>query len=281
MRVWCRLLAVVLGWTLLVLCGPSSPAVAAPGAGREPESAVVGGRRNSLGELTAPDEVSAKTIARLTGERVEVVGSRSEFASIWALPDGTLSSGVAAGPVRVQVGGSGEELEDWLEIDLDLVVGSDGWVRPKGHMADLRFAGKASLRAESVVVMADRGSPDDMVGLGWSGPLPEPVLTGPRATYVDVSPGVDLVLEATRTGFEQFFVVKRRPAAGLVPELSLPVVASGRYTLGAEVAEQRMLNLLGGPRAMSRWGRVENKVNPIGKKRQNLMARYPADRRGL
>lgn len=84
MRVFSRVLAALLGWTLLVLCGPSSPAVAAPDAAREPESSKVGGRRNSLGELTAPDEVSAKAVARLTGERVEVVGARSRASILTA-----------------------------------------------------------------------------------------------------------------------------------------------------------------------------------------------------
>ena len=236
MRVFYRLLAALLCWTLIILSGPTSPAAAAPNADKPRDESAVGGRRNSLGELTAPDEVSAKAIARLTGERVEVVGARSEFSSSWALPNGSLSSGVAAGPVRVQVGGDGEELEDWLEIDLDLVAGSDGWVRPKGHVADLKFVGTSALSVTSVVVMANRGRPEDSLSLGWSGLLPEPTLAGPRATYAEVFPGVDLVLEATRTGFEQYFVLKRRPADGVAPKLMLPLSASGRYELRADRA---------------------------------------------
>lgn len=58
----------------------------------------------------------------------------------------------------------------------------------------------------------------------WDGTLPEPHLEGRRATYEEVEPGIDLVLEATSTGFEQFFVVHERPAAGA--DLSFPLTIS-------------------------------------------------------
>lgn len=230
MRAVFRVLAVVLGWVLLVVTGPSSPAVAAPS---ETESVTpqVGGRRNSLGELTAPDEVSARTVARLTGERVEVVGSRSEFSTTWALPDGSLSSGHAAGPVWVRVGGSGQELEDWLEVDLDLVRSSDGWVRPKGHPGEVRFSGGSESPVEVIASVADRTNAEDSLSLRWGDVLPTPVLTGPRATYLDVLPGVDLVLEATRTGFEQFFIIRERPEPGSAPDLGVTLQAAGRFGL--------------------------------------------------
>ncbi len=59
--------------------------------------------------------------------------------------------------------------------------------------------------------------------MGWTGKLPEPVLDGVRATYPEVLPGIDLAVEATRTGFEQFVVVKSRDAVARVSELSLPL----------------------------------------------------------
>ena len=39
------------------------------------------------------------------------------------------------------------------------------------------------------------------VVLGWPGKLPAPVLDGTRATYTDVSPGLDVVVESRRSGF--------------------------------------------------------------------------------
>ena len=50
------------------------------------------------------------------------------------------------------------------------------------------------------------------IALGWEGALPEPVLTGSSATYPDVRPGTDLVVKATRAGFEEFVVAKDRAA---------------------------------------------------------------------
>ncbi|MFL6055201.1 MAG: hypothetical protein ACJ72W_20185 [Actinoallomurus sp.] len=42
----------------------------------------------------------------------------------------------------------------------------------------------------------------------WRGGLPKPVLQGHRATYQDAIDGsADLVVEATRTGFEQFVAI--------------------------------------------------------------------------
>jgi len=53
--------------------------------------------------------------------------------------------------------------------------------------------------------------------------VPEPVLAGARATYVDALPGVDLVVEARPSGYEQFFVVKNRAAAARLAKLDLPM----------------------------------------------------------
>lgn len=42
--------------------------------------------------------------------------------------------------------------------------------------------------------------------VAWEGTLPKPTLEGRRATYESVEPGTDLVIEATSTGFEQFWL---------------------------------------------------------------------------
>ncbi|MEV6955514.1 ricin-type beta-trefoil lectin domain protein [Streptomyces sp. NPDC051183] len=71
------------------------------------------------------------------------------------------------------------------------------------------------------------GSGDRQVELGWLGRLPKPKLSGSTATYVDARPGVDLVLEATRTGFEQYLVVKDRTAVSQAGTMTLPVDTTG------------------------------------------------------
>ncbi|KJY20450.1 hypothetical protein VR46_44125, partial [Streptomyces sp. NRRL S-444] len=46
-----------------------------------------------------------------------------------------------------------------------------------------------------------------------------------RATYTDAVPGADVVVEATRTGFEQFVEVKAKPSAGF--SYTLPLKTKG------------------------------------------------------
>jgi hypothetical protein len=67
------------------------------------------------------------------------------------------------------------------------------------------------------------GSGDTQSGLGWSGSLPAPVLSGTRATYPEVKPGVDVVVEATGTGFEQYVVVKNRAGLAQMATLAMPL----------------------------------------------------------
>ncbi|MFJ3216708.1 ricin-type beta-trefoil lectin domain protein [Kitasatospora sp. NPDC086801] len=62
---------------------------------------------------------------------------------------------------------------------------------------------------------------------GWLGKLPKPKLEGNKATYVNARPGVDLVLEATRTGFEQFLIVKDRSAVAQTGTMTIPLDTTG------------------------------------------------------
>ena len=55
----------------------------------------------------------------------------------------------------------------------------------------------------------------------------EPQLSGSKATYRDVLPGVDLVVQATTSGFEQFTVLKTAAAAKYVSQISLPMTGPG------------------------------------------------------
>lgn len=193
MAVGRRVIAVAVSWVLMVILWPGVPsAAAAPSS----EGTPVGnaGRRNSLGELTAPDEVSARQIAKILGERVEVVGARTEFSSTWALPDGTMSSGVASGPVWVRNGGDGTELEDWSEVDVNLVASADGAITPKGHPAKVMLSGGGSGLEQTLATVTDRNDERSSITLGWGRKLPTPTLDGARATYSEALPGVDLIL---------------------------------------------------------------------------------------
>ncbi|UOY03792.1 hypothetical protein [Blastococcus sp. PRF04-17] len=211
------LTAALLGELLVV----STAASAAPrNEAQEAEAA-----RGADGALQAPDAPSARTIARLEGERVEVIGERTESSSTWALPDGSMQTGMAPGPIWVHQGGDGTEAADWAPVDLTLEMAEDGSIRPKAHPADLTLAGEGA-PAEGLLVSMEREDGASL-GLEWEGELPAPRLEGPRAVYPEVQPGVDLVVDATRTGYEQYFVLTRRPEAGSEPDLDLRLRSEG------------------------------------------------------
>jgi RHS repeat-associated protein len=212
------------------------PAIATPPA-PPPAEAVTATDPASTEPLTAPDAVSAAAIARLEGRPVEALADRTETSSVYVLPDGTKASGMGAGPVWVRQGGDGTQEEDWAQVDLALQVTEDGTVRPGAHSGDLVLAGATAAPAD--------GSPVDLAtvtdpatgastSVQWDGALPEPEISGRRATYADVQPGVDLVLEATSTGFQEFFVVEERPAPGTDLSFPLTVAADGAELQTAE-----------------------------------------------
>ena len=179
--------------------------------------------------LEAPDAASALTIARLQGERVEVIGERTETSSTWALPDGSLATGQASAPVWVRTGdGDGTAGVDWAPVDLTLQVREDGSISPASYPAELTLAGGGVPESGSLVTLA--GGDGQSVSVAWTEELPEPRLEGPRAVYEDVQPGVDLVVEATRTGYEQFFVLTEAPQDPAALDLGLQVRTEGLET---------------------------------------------------
>ncbi|WP_167402566.1 DNRLRE domain-containing protein [Micromonospora viridifaciens] len=206
-------LSVVLTATMADWVAPP-PAAAAPqqpSAERAPAQPQV---------LERPDETAALVTARLTKKKVRIAGMTSETSEFWALPDGRVEAEVHLGPVRLR----DEESGGWKPVDFSLVPQADGSVAAKAHPAGLRLSGPAGAGEHDLVTVATDGG---TVSLGWSGRLPAPVVEGTKATYPEVRPGVDLVVESTRTGFEQFVVVKNRAAVAQVRDLSLPLQGDG------------------------------------------------------
>ncbi|MFC6083600.1 LamG-like jellyroll fold domain-containing protein [Sphaerisporangium aureirubrum] len=167
------------------------------------------------------DAVSAAVAARLCGGRVEIADRRTETTQVFANPDGTVTQEQSLAPVRVKRG------DAWVPVDLTLQRQADGTVAPKAHPRGLRLSGGTIGPGEHEVVWLGEG--DTRTSVSWTGPLPDPVLSGRVATYPDVMPGVDLVLEAHATGYQQYFVAKDRAALSRVRELSLPI-RTGRLT---------------------------------------------------
>lgn len=156
-----------------------------------------------------PEDQQALLKATETGERVEVVGERTEYATVFANPDGsTLTLEQSVAPVRVK-----DQDGDWVKPDPVLERRSDGSVAPKAAAVDLSFSGGGDDGA--LVRIAREGR---SIALGWSGQLPKPVLDGPSAVYADVLQGVDLRMTATVEGFRELLVVKT-PEAAASPDL--------------------------------------------------------------
>jgi hypothetical protein len=166
--------------------------------------------------------------AKKTGKNVVVTDETTETTYTVANPDGTLTTELTSGPERVWRDGA------WRKIDVTLARAADGSVGAKSHPKGLRLAGKGGTRAASVAAAKD-AAPRDLVTLGqgdqsvtlqWKGGLPAPVIDGTTARYRETIPGADVIVEATRTGFEQFVEIRERPSAEGY-SYTLPVRAAG------------------------------------------------------
>lgn len=167
--------------------------------------------------LERPDQMAALITARMTGKQVRITGMTTESAEYVAHPNGQIESKVYAGQVRMR------QDDKWVEIDLTLQPAADGSVRAKAHPLDLWISGARKENGDLAAV----GTGDRRLVLGWPGKLPTPVLSENRATYPEVAAGIDLVVEATRTGFSQYLTLKSRAAVEHLPALDLPLSGKG------------------------------------------------------
>jgi RHS repeat-associated protein len=205
-----RVVAAVVSLALLTTAMEArQPAEAAPAADPKPAAQKVTSR---------PDVISASVTARAQGSRVEVESMRTESSTTWSNPDGTMTTEAHAAPIRFKTAKGA-----WQSIDLTLQKNLDGTIAPRGHQYGLRL-GRRNAATGQVFASASSGSGRQVE---WISPwkLPEPTLDGTKATYAEVQPGVDLVLDARRTGFENDFIVKQRPA--VAPVWRIPLRTKG------------------------------------------------------
>ncbi|MEV7628596.1 DNRLRE domain-containing protein [Actinoplanes sp. NPDC089786] len=158
----------------------------------------------ALAPLTA--EGRALLAARTDGKPVKVESLTSPTTEVWAKPDGDLQAHISAGTVRMRRDGRWITIDPTLEARGDVVV-------PKAHPGDLVLAGE---RPAGDHELAAVGAGAERVAMHWTGKLPAPRLSGSEATYPEALPGVDLVVRASRTGFEQLLVVRDKAAAARI-----------------------------------------------------------------
>ncbi|MFI7132230.1 DNRLRE domain-containing protein [Nonomuraea sp. NPDC050153] len=210
------------GLALLLVSLATPPAAAEPpSAATSQAPADPGDPSNAAAEPSAPDEASARLSARLTGRRVEVADARTETTTTYANPDGTLTVDSFAGPVRFRRDGV------WAPVDIALTKAPSGEITTRGHGRALRLGGGRTglgarqAGAPALTDLITIGEGAAKVTMQWKGGLPAPRLSGETATYPDVMPGADLVVTATRTGAEQFLLLKSRPTTPLTYTLRL------------------------------------------------------------
>ncbi|MGN6331281.1 MAG: DNRLRE domain-containing protein [Motilibacteraceae bacterium] len=202
------LLVGALGLALLV---GAAPAVDAPPAAAAVHEVTAKAPRVA----SKPDLVSAALAARSQGSKVEAESERTENTTTWVNPDGTLTTEAHSGQVRFK-----DTHGRWQDVDLDLAEAADGTIAPKGQAFGLRLGGGTGQAGESAVATSQHGA-GRSVTVAWHGQLPKPVVSGSTATFPEVSPGVDLTVQALRSGFEQSFVLRQRPTGPVSWQLPL------------------------------------------------------------
>ncbi|MEV8514762.1 DNRLRE domain-containing protein [Dactylosporangium sp. NPDC051484] len=160
------------------------------------------------------DETAARVTARLCGSPVEITSMLSETTRAWAQPDGSVRVEQGLGPQRFR-----NSQGAWVDINTTLVRRADGTIAASAHPNGLVLSGSAGVGTHDLVSLRLGGQP---VVLGWRGALPEPTLSGSTATYAEIRPGVDLVVQATRTSYLYSFVVKNTAAMAALGQVALP-----------------------------------------------------------
>ncbi|GAA1935137.1 VCBS repeat-containing protein [Streptomyces sodiiphilus] len=164
--------------------------------------------------------------AKANGDAVLVGAETTETSITWALPEGQFRTHIHALPQRARTP-EGE----WADIDTTLRRTGAG-VEPVNSVTPLIFSGggpaerssrnhrrttlarQTSTAQDGWTVLAELTVEGHTLTYTWPGPLPEPVLDGPRALYPEVLDGVDLLLVARdEGGFGQLLVVKSPEAA--------------------------------------------------------------------
>ncbi|WP_236246931.1 DNRLRE domain-containing protein [Streptomyces sp. CC210A] len=186
----------------------------------------------------AADLASAQVAARLSGRRVEALSERTESTTTWANPDGSVTLDAASGPIRFRDEATGK----WRDIDIDLLKTSSGEVVAQAHPLGLKLAGKtptaqaAKVKASGAAGEAETtpvplvtlaAGDDRAMILSWRGALPEPAVSGTTARYPNALTSTDLIIESTRTGFEQFLELKDRSAIAANGSVTLTLDAKG------------------------------------------------------
>jgi hypothetical protein len=222
---------------------------------------------------SASDSVEANLVATSCAREVEILDERTEWNTVYALPDGTMRLDVSALAVRTQVDG------EWSDIDTDVVAGESGLVvespvRPMVFSDGSEGLPLAQIERDGHTLSFD--VPFD---------LPEPVVDGDQITYAQVLPGVDLIVSVNddATGFSEVLRVESPEAAAdpRLAELTFPVETSAgldlREDAGGFVAVDETGEQMFSSPTPAMWDSSEPVVAPaLGRSSGRMAADVPA-----
>ncbi|WP_046779774.1 DNRLRE domain-containing protein [Streptomyces yangpuensis] len=165
-------------------------------------------------------------MAQETGKEVEATAERSANTTTFARPDGTFRKQIFSSAVRAKVDG------EWKPIDTTLQRVKDGYAAKavngrvvfsagsqqanngeRASRAVTRVSLRQDIPAEVWTDLVRLNTDGHDLVVSWPGPLPQPVIDGPRALYENVRPGIDLLMTAQDGGYSHLLVVKDKQAA--------------------------------------------------------------------
>ncbi|MFI6546306.1 LamG-like jellyroll fold domain-containing protein [Streptomyces prunicolor] len=202
---------------LVQLVGAAGAHAVADAPVRKASSATTGTTGTNDPTDLSPEAVASRKAAE-SGSPVAVDAETTPTQLVTAQPDGTFTVEFDPEAVRAR------QASGWVPVDTDLATTSSGLLAPKAAAVDIAFSGGG---AHDPLARITKDGKTYSVGSPWT--LPAPTLSGSTATYADVLPGTDLVVQATADGFSENLVVKSRTAADN-PDLSsvrFPVSVDG------------------------------------------------------
>ncbi|MEE1832318.1 DNRLRE domain-containing protein [Streptomyces sp. SP17KL33] len=216
-----------------VIVGTTNVALA---AGREAPAADRNKPAKDLGSATAGSVAAARLKAKIQNRRIEALDARTETSTTYVNPDGSVTQTAYAGPIRFQ-----DDQDRWQDVDVSLQKLSDGSVGARRHPHGLRLAGKSkapkglkdvgeSTGSAGVPLVTLEGRTGQRMRLGWYGTLPAPEIEGAEkniARYRSALPSTDLLIESTRTGYEQYLELKDRSAVDASGAITYSLTAKG------------------------------------------------------
>ncbi|MEU2462488.1 DNRLRE domain-containing protein [Streptomyces sp. NPDC012473] len=198
-------------------------------ANTEPVSAPAVPSAPDLGPAEAANESEARILAQMQGRRIEILSRRTETGRVWADPEGSLTAEAYPAPIRVKENGV------WKDIDTAL-WDTGSALTPATTDTNLDISDGGDTKLATVT------DSDWSFGLGWSEPLPAPVVKDDTASY-DVGRDETLTVTALPDGFSQNIVLGEAPADPVT--YRIPVRTDGLRLSQAESGRLLLKNSAG------------------------------------